>query len=234
MPCFRFFSDEPLLHHRVILKDEENHHLQHVMRVQEQEDVELIDGKGTLAKASVIKLSKQETTLEILSKTESSPPSSSLSLVLPILRQSHLDFAIEKATEVGIDHFILFSSDKGERKDLPPSLLRRLTSITISAIKQSGRLFLPTISFQKSLSFLKGKPYLWADLHPKAKSLQETLHEIIPPEQLYLCVGPESGWSEGEKDFLIQGSTPVTLHKNILRAETAAVVFSYSVSNWVN
>ncbi|HDQ13929.1 MAG TPA: RsmE family RNA methyltransferase [Sediminispirochaeta sp.] len=55
---------------------------------------------------------------------------------------------------------------------------------------------------------------------------QASLHEYLSsePRRIGLCIGPEGGFSKGETEYLRQqGFSPVHLHTNVLRAETAAV-----------
>ena len=59
MPCYRFFIEAPLiLHEKVLIKDSEHHHMTKVMRSKIGDTVELINGKGILAKALIEILSK--------------------------------------------------------------------------------------------------------------------------------------------------------------------------------
>ena len=54
MPHDRFFSEESLrVHQTITLSGSELHHLQHVMRKKTNDLVEMINGRGELAKAKV-------------------------------------------------------------------------------------------------------------------------------------------------------------------------------------
>jgi 16S rRNA (uracil1498-N3)-methyltransferase len=231
MPSYRFFVENILPSDKqVTLHGDEAHHLKNVMRVKEKEIVELIDGKGSLYTARVEFFSRHEVTLTILSSKKISEKPFALTLALALLRPNHFDYALEKATEVGIDSFVIFQADKSERK-LSPNLEERTKALLLSACKQSGRLFVPKVKFVKSLQdALKNveETILWADLCDEALPLYDRLQSLDNPKHLALLVGPEGGWSEKEKTLLQEFGKPVLLHPNTLRAETAALVFAYA------
>ena len=60
MPHNRFYVPEAL-EGEIVLKDDEHHHLKTVMRVQENQEIELVNGRWTLAKALVTSIGKKET-----------------------------------------------------------------------------------------------------------------------------------------------------------------------------
>ena len=239
MTSLRFFVnvDQFAQGQLVALEETEFHHARDVVRVRIGEQVALINGKGWLALSHVETLERHRCLLRVASVSHEERFTAKLWLGLSLTRPGHLDFAIEKGTEVGVDTFVLFPSDKSEKKPMSDSLVRRLTALTIAATKQSGRLFLPKIvtvhSLQEALLALP-RPHLWADLHEQAVPLQQRLATLPPSEPLSLLIGPESGWSEEEKQLLSHASPPVLLHTNVLRAETAAVVGAYLASLYIS
>lgn len=229
MTHFHFFIDSETLHPgaSVILEGPEFRHAHDVLRIASGESVTLINGRGVLATGHIGSLQRHHCSVYIDAIEELPRPQLTLSLGLALLRPSHLDIAIEKCTEVGVDQFVLFPADRSERKEPSSSLLRRLDALITAATKQSGRLFRPTIScvgsLEEALAFLP-RPHLWADLTPEAVPLTS-----IPKQPLSLLIGPESGWSEDERRRLSLQNPPITLHNNVLRAETAAIVGAYAV-----
>jgi 16S rRNA (uracil1498-N3)-methyltransferase len=235
---FHFFIDAEELSPGAIvtLEGPEFHHARDVLRIGPEESVNLINGRGSIASGVVEAIERHRCLIRILSSERHDPPSTLLSLGLSLLRPNHLDFAIEKGTEVGVDRFVLFHADRSERKDLPPSLQRRLDSILIAATKQSGRLFLPQICFASSLAealTLLPSPHLWADLSVNATSLASRLSTLHSDQTPSILIGPESGWSDREREILSKNETPVLLHSNVLRAETAAIVGAYVLSQHI-
>jgi 16S rRNA (uracil1498-N3)-methyltransferase len=235
MTCLRFFIDNDGFEvgEMVFLEGGEFHHIRAVVRIQEGEEVSLVNGKGGCAKGYVEAVERHRCVIRILSSEQKEAPKAKLFLGLSLLRPNHLDFAIEKGTEVGVDQFILFPGDKSERKDASPSMKRRLDAIITAAMKQSGRNFRPEVQEARSLQdavLLLPAPRIFADLQEGAIPLPKRLETCSKNEPISILIGPESGWSDEEKDFLLKEGPPVLLHSNVLRAETAAVVAAYTAS----
>jgi len=218
MPHDRFFTPQNLHHGEIIeLEDEESYHLQKVMRKRTGDLVEVVNGKGLLATAKV----QNAGFLEIQNVITLPLLPLQLSLALALTMPSHLEWAIEKGTEIGVAHFILFPGDKSQKSDLSANQKTRLAKITIAAMKQSGRGTLPTIEMlpeiRKWTPF--SDPLFFGDIG--------TDEMKTPPKEgrLIFAIGPEGGWSEQERVTLkALGGNPFSLNPNILRAETAAVV----------
>jgi 16S rRNA (uracil1498-N3)-methyltransferase len=235
MTHLRFFVDNGQFSEGdlVYLEDKEFHHARDVVRVGTGESIVLINGHGGLASGIVESIERHRCTVRVTSATQERRVPSRLFLAISLLRPSHLDFAIEKATELGIDAFVIFPSQKSEKHECSTSMQRRLSSIAVAATKQSGRLFLPEIttasSLQEALSLLPS-PHFWADLGEDALPIQEVLAQCQSTQPHSLLIGPESGWSTKEQAMLRHERPPVRLHHLVLRAETAAIVAAYAMS----
>lgn len=234
---FRFYipQDQFVPGEVLFLSGEEFHHAKNVLRMRIGEQIALINGRGSFSLGTIASISKEQMGVEIFSvKTENSPKKS-LTLVLPFLRVNHMDFAIEKATELGIDRFILFKADNSEKKEISETYFSRLKHLCLSATKQSGRVFLPQIivasSLQSAVEVLEGKSFFWCHLDDSSVFIQQRLQSFL----LSSCagiVGPESGWSIQEKEYLSSFASPVFLSPTVLRAETAAIVVAFALNSW--
>lgn len=223
MPQNRFYTkDISKTTEQVILEGDEHHHLKNVMRVQLGEEVELINGDGLLAKAIAIDISKTSSTFEIKAMTCRERPRQK-KLALALLKGQKLNLVIEKCTELGIDEFLLFDTKNSEKKGLSNSQEQRFKKLIVSATKQSGRLYLPNITYFTSLEKL-----LETDNHfCLCDFAQDSLSpiEALKKENLGLIVGPEKGFHESEKILAREYNLPIlSLHENILRAETAGIL----------
>lgn len=219
MPAERFYIDGDL-RDPVVLKGVEHHHLAHVMRTRVGEEIEVVNGRGVLAKGRVQTILRNETTVEILSSIATPLPAPRLKLAIPFMRGAKLELVIEKCTELGADSFYLYPAHFSEKKELTDHQSERLQYIAISAMKQCGRLDLPKIQqipFEEILN-LKGT-LLFGDTK-KANEPEQIQGEII------FITGPEKGFSEKEAQTLQIKGKGVQLNKNILRAETAPIAAS--------
>ena len=202
------------------------HHLVHVIRGRVGEEIELIDGNGVLAQAKIVSIAKDSATCQVLDVTKEPPASFHLILALGMLKMSHLEIAIEKACELGINEIWLFQSERSEKKSLSTNGMKRLSHILLAATKQSGRLFLPKLRVKKDLAecLLESKNPYYGTFEDTV-SLEKISQDIATKKNITIFIGPESGFSKKEQQALQKaGSIPFSLNPNTLRAETAAIV----------
>lgn len=225
MPADRFFYDGPLKKGEALqLVGEELKHLL-VMRLRPGELLELVNGRGELAKATLRAVDAKQADL-LIEEVECATKPFRLILAQALTKQPKLEWIVEKATELGATEIWLFPGEKSEREKLSQHQMERLKHLTVAAMKQCGRLDLPEIVEQPALKLWGGlaaehqllladpiatAPYLWEQKIGKGRSA-------------LLLIGPESGFSDSErKSALTLGATSVQLHENILRAETASI-----------
>ena len=227
MPADRFFTPNLFAMDQLASLDgKEFHHLKNVTRTKPGEQVEVVNGLGELAVAVVEEVERHHATLRILKLDKSPPPRYTIILAQAIPRIQRLDFILEKGTELGLTEFRLFPGDRSERKSLTEHQLERLRALTVAAMKQCGRLYLPTLSVAPPLAKWKpltGSPF-FGDLAPEAPTFFSEWQQHPPREEIVFFIGPESGFS-GEEELLLHqlGAKGVKLHHNILRTDTAAL-----------
>ena len=160
-----------------------------------------------------------------------------LHLLLAIFKFDHMEWAIEKSTELGIARITPILARRTE-KHLAQSSARRVERwrrIALEASKQSRRTDIPEIADpialksalnqEKSptrilLSETEQQTTLAAALEA---SLQATASEAVS-QIVAIAIGPEGGWTPEEMSLFTQHAwQPVTLGPRILRAETAAI-----------
>lgn len=229
MPVERFFVDEPLdeknLH---VLREQEFHHLKHVVRMREGEELELVDGRGYLASATIERLNRDHAVVSINKIGKEDKPPFEVILAQAIPRGNHpLSWILEKATELGVSQFWFFPSTHSQRKLPSEHQLERMRATTIAAMKQCGRLYLPDIVLKPFLSdweFLEESSF-FGDVRPTASPFAKALETMHGAKRIVFFVGPESGFTSEEVVQLEKrGVKGVKLNRNILRVETAAVV----------
>lgn len=228
MPAERFYIPEELaLGKEYNLKDQEYHHLVHVMRIGEGDQVEVVNGNGVLALAVIQSLNKKEAILKIINRSLLPLEGTKIILAQAIPRMNRLDFILEKSTELGVSEIWLFPAQLSERKSLTEQQLERFKIQLISAMKQCGRLYLPEIKLKESLKSWKPLNDLmfFGDVEFKAPALFEYKDQLNQRERVIFFVGPESGFTkEEEEKFRLWGAKGVSLHRHILRTDTAAIV----------
>lgn len=234
VPSDRYFIDEPLQKDKEYqLKGEEFHHLIRVMRGRVGETIELVNGNGEYAEAIIKKIEKHSCTLEAITYQAERKPTRQIILAQAIPKMNRLEYILEKGTELGLTQFWLFPSENGEKREFSPSQINRMHTIVISALKQSGRLYLPSILFKPTLKMWTSieLPAFFGDISSEAISLKAALEKLDQSTSLTFFIGPESGFSEAEILHLRhKGIVGVTLSRNILRTDTAAITAAAIVS----
>jgi 16S rRNA (uracil1498-N3)-methyltransferase len=190
------------------LQRDDEHHLRKVLRASEGEEVVVTDGQGTWALYEVLSFG-----LRRVSEITLDPPTPETTLYLTPLKGERAEWAVAKATEVGVSRIVPLIAErmsikfKGEARE---KILGRWRRIAAEASNQCRRTYDVGI----------GEPIRVKDVHSlvAVADLGATgnwagLRSV--------AIGPEGGWAKDEWDV---GRRRVGLGPTVLRAETAAVV----------
>lgn len=213
----------------------EQHHLRNVLRTKPGETVRIIDGKGNVYTAQILEThdARISSAARILSHEFHAVVSPKLTLFQGLPKSDKMELILQKTTELGVTQIVPLHSEYALQK---PSQNRyeRWHRVLISATKQSERAWFPELcnarEFNTILSQLdKFSLCLLLSPHRDKKSnvqhIQTVLREEPRPDSVALFIGPEGGFSDQEVTGAIEsGCIPVTLGRNILRTETAAIV----------
>jgi 16S rRNA (uracil1498-N3)-methyltransferase len=209
------------------LGPEESWHCIKVLRLKAGDHIELTDGHGSLFKAEIEDASPKACILKILKQHKETAPNWELHVAIaPTKNLARMEWLIEKLTEIGITEFIPFVSHHSERKVLKTD---RLKKITIEAMKQSGRTFLPFtreivsyIEMLKSTKDFAGQKFI---LHCIDKDLNTFCQSYTKGQNALILIGPEGDFTNMEAQEAIgHGFVPITLGNVRYRTETAALV----------
>jgi 16S rRNA (uracil1498-N3)-methyltransferase len=161
-----------------------------------------------------------------------------------MLKGDHFEMVVEKTTELGINHIVPVIS---ERTIKTGANVERLKKIAIEASEQSGRIDVPVIheitklkdAISEYVSRVGGEVFVLNEdgikfdqikTENKLKRNSSVTNRATGP--VAILVGPEGGWSPTEiKHFKDSKFTFISLGKNVLRAETAAVVGVFGAVN---
>jgi len=210
----------------------EAHHLARVLRAVPGDGIQIFDGSGKSAAATVMGVQKRTVKLQVsLPVQMSCRPTPEVVLATAVPKGDRLAWMIEKVTELGVDRFIPLSTERGVVKPSDQKL-HKAEQTVIAACKQSGRNHLMTIEPISSLSQLMARTDLQAARCLMGAQQADNYATILRNEccdyrRLVVIIGPEGGLTTEEQSFLQQaGVQPVSLSPQILRIETAAVAFA--------
>lgn len=218
---------------RIVLDGPEFHHGVRVSRVRDGESVRLIDGRGGLYDARVVRIESDRAVLRVLSFAQTPPPPP-VDIALGFIKAPRLDIAVEKCTEIGVRTIIPFRSERCVRRGEAgeeAAALDRLRRKAVASCKQSGRAHVPAIESVESLDGLAGRIASYARAFLADQSGAATTPPSPFPGAVLGIVGPEGGFSAPEIERLAAaGAVPVSLGAARLRAETAAICLSFKLA----
>ena len=211
---------------RLRLPERTARHLQQVLRMRQGEELLLFNGEdGRDYRARLLLVRKGDVQVEILEASEPEPPPLlALHLALGISRGERMDFALQKAVELGAVSMTPLFTERtlvrlnGQRLE---KRLRHWRGVITSATEQSGRRWLPRLHPPQPLeSWLEHLPDITLLLDPRAG---QSLADLPPPgREATFLIGPEGGFSEKERELAYRrGCTGIRLGPRILRTETA-------------
>jgi 16S rRNA (uracil1498-N3)-methyltransferase len=209
------------------LVDDAANHVGRVLRMAPGDALILFNGDGHDYPAVITDSGKKTVTVQINAKIENNVESPlKIHLGQGISRGDRMDFAIQKAVELGVTEITpLFTERCGVKLDAERLQKRteQWQKIAISACEQSGRSRVPTVHPAQNLDKWLGQPTeeLKLTLDPWAK---DTIKTLTPVTALRLVIGPEGGFSDREVQLTTNaGFVAVQLGPRVLRTETAAL-----------
>lgn len=222
MRVHRFYVPlhEPELRHDFWIHDARLlHQWLKVLRYQVGQQLILFDGVETERLYEIIALDMNGVHVRLVTDVERQLPRRDVYLFWSLLKKDKNDWVLQKATELGVSHFVPLLAARSEKTGFNSD---RAQKIVIEAAEQCGRSDIPTIR----------EPML----------VKTALEHMAEKVQLYICeqgndapqldesaaigvlVGPEGGWDDAEKSLFTAHAVPhIGLGDFTLRAETASV-----------
>ncbi len=213
------------------LPEDESKHCMRVLRMKEGEQMLISNGSGLLFDALVHQAHPKQTVvfLQPGRKGYDHWPFELHIAIAPTKHNDRLEWFLEKATEIGIDHIHLFHGFHSERRKVN---MPRLHKVLVAAMKQSLKSRLPVLHELKPLqtlinqSFDAQKFIAWVD--DSASDL--LINTCKPGSNCLVLIGPEGDFSEAEVKLAIEnGFHPISLGPARLRTETAALAACHSI-----
>tara|TARA_R100000365_G_C2727454_1_gene58420 strand:+ start:238 stop:1053 length:816 start_codon:yes stop_codon:yes gene_type:complete len=224
----RLYVETPLSNGAEIALDkDQTNHLVNVLRRAPGDNCIVFNGQDGAFLAEIVQVAKKLVSLRLIERSAQQTPANDLWFgFAPIKR---LDYEIQKATEMGAGKLQPVITRYVQNARLNPD---KLKAHAIEAAQQCEVLSVPEISPEISFDKLLAS---WRDIHADrilifcdeaaaSASPVETLNRL-KGRRLGLLVGPEGGFSEKERETLLERDfvVPISLGPRILRADTAAV-----------
>jgi len=228
MRIFRLYTTAQLLTGKTIkLQATDAHYVKNVLRLKKQQSIHLFNPEDGEFQCEIIEASRHALIVNILQPVirETESPLQ-VSLGLGISRGDRMDWAVQKAVELGVNEMTPLITERCVVKltaDKKQQRFNHWKNIVQHATEQCQRINLPVFHQITTLTdWVNSQQGLCLFLDPHTTT---PLSSLTPENKTFtLLTGPEGGFSQTEAELAIAaGFTPVRLGRRILRTETATL-----------
>jgi len=222
-------------------------HMTRVLRAQPGMEADVVAG-GHVFHAQVAAVTEDEVRFNLISELEADP-ALPVTLVMAIYKFDHMEWAIEKATELGVVAIAPVIAHRTEKHlaQVAAKRAERWRRIVHEAAQQSRRSDVPIIFEPAPLTSraraATDDAAVSAHIVLAEQELTTTLRHVLKEAMavagtetptIEIAIGPEGGWApEEEALFDANGWRAASLGPRILRAETAAIAALAVVASYL-
>ncbi|MBS1839895.1 MAG: 16S rRNA (uracil(1498)-N(3))-methyltransferase [Acidobacteria bacterium] len=222
----RFFVEQ-FVQNSAAMTGDAAHHLGRVLRAEPGQLFELSDGKTAwLGRIELVQ--KERIEFALLEPIASRESALETTLLLSIVKFDSLEWALEKATELGVHTIVPLAAARSEKALLHAAGKRseRWKRILLEASQQSRRVRIPELKTvqtpEQAFAQVAGCKIILSE-KTDARPLRAVLPENAVIEAV-LAIGPEGGWTDEELAAAeAAGFRQASLGSLILRTETAVI-----------
>lgn len=201
-------------------------YLVNVLRMAEGDEVLVFNGVDGEWRARLVLPTRKKLLIEPIEQTRPQSPLPDLHYLFAPLKVGRLDYLVQKAVEMGAG---LLQPVMTQHVQGKITSLERLQANVMEAAEQCGVLAVPAVAAPVKLKDLletwpSDRRIIFCDEGEESQNPLPILNSI-QERKLALLIGPEGGFSEGERTLLrsLDFVTAIPLGPRILRADTAAV-----------
>jgi 16S rRNA (uracil1498-N3)-methyltransferase len=228
-------------------------HMTRVLRAQPGLEAEVVAG-GHVFHAQVAAVTPDEVRFNLITELDADP-ALPVTLVMAVYKFDHMEWAIEKATELGVAAIAPVIARRTEKHLAAAADKRaeRWRRIAHEAAQQARRTDVPLIfdpaplaarvraasESEEAAHSASGTAYIVLAEQERTTTLRHALEESMTAAgsempTLEVAIGPEGGWAPSEEAlFDANGWRAASLGPRILRAETAAIAALAVVASYL-
>ncbi|MEY4555212.1 MAG: hypothetical protein RL093_331, partial [Pseudomonadota bacterium] len=221
---------------------DQSRYLTQVMRLKLGDSLLAFNGRDGEWRCVITEILKKGVVLRAEEQVRPQAVGPDVQLLIAVVKKSALEFAVEKATELGARRVGLVVTHRTQTQHVR---MDRLDAIAIEAAEQTGRLDVPMIDEPVKLAELldgweagpdSGRRLMFCDETGGASAAMALAGAGGGPWSI--LIGPEGGFSPEERERLraLPFTTAVSLGPRILRADTAAIaaltLWQAAVGDW--
>lgn len=193
-----------------------------VLRLGPGEEIELFDGRGHHAMATVTAVSKRDVRVQVGQVAQAPAPQPEVTVAAACPKGERGDWLVEKLAELGVRRVVWLQTERSVSHPSPSKQERQLR-VMEAATRQCGGYWVPAVEGPLGLREVAERyPGGWV-ADPGGEPWPHCLQAL--PQRRTVVVGPEGGFTSSELETLNEdGYTKVRLSPLILRVETAALL----------
>jgi 16S rRNA (uracil1498-N3)-methyltransferase len=216
-----------------VLSGDAANHLARVLRAEPGQLFELSDGES-LWLAETEKVGREEIRFSLLEQLPAQSAPLRIMLLLAIVKFDRFEWAIEKATELGVDEIVPVAAERSEHGLIAAAAKRaqRWERILTESAQQARRLRVPLLREAAKPRDAFAVPGSRVRLLLSERSGATPMRELLEPAaaavqgksltHVAIAIGPEGGWTDSEFSLAAaSGFAEAALGANIMRTETA-------------
>ena len=217
------------------MEGEAAHHVGRVLRAQIGQLYELSDGERVWL-SRIESVGRDRVQFALVEELPAAQPSLDITLLLAVVKFDAFEWAIEKATELGVTTIVPLAAERSEKALLTAAAKRadRWKKILLEASQQSRRVRLPALasltSPEAAFPGRKDGARIILSERTDAPAIRKILRGQAE-KSATLAIGPEGGWTESEFATAQRaGFQEASLGRLILRTETAVIAALASIN----
>lgn len=224
MKLHRYFVDGQELTQEFWIKDVGQYHQwTKVLRYDKGREVVLFNSSQNERMYRIEQIGEGAVKLEMITQLEPSLPKTEVYLCFAMLKKDKNDWVLQKATELGVSHFVPLLTERTEKTGWNQE---RAEKIVVEAAEQCGRTDIPRlrepITPQKIIEELRNKAEIFIAEQGSSLDIKSQIPNI--QNGAAILIGPEGGWSDAEKELFKEAEIKhLALSEFTLRAETACI-----------
>ena len=217
---------------------DQSRYLTQVMRLKAGDALLVFNGADGEWRCVVAEVLKKGVVLRAEEAVRAQTTGPDVHLLIAVVKKAALEFAVEKATELGAARIGLVTTRRtqGDRVRMD-----RLEAIAVESAEQTGRLDVPAIDLSMKLEALldgwdASRRLMFCDETGGEPAMRALAAAGVGPWAI--LIGPEGGFAPEERDRLraLPFTTAVSLGPRVLRADTAATaaltLWQAAVGDW--
>lgn len=217
---------------------DQSRYLTQVMRLKAGDAVHVFNGADGEWRCTIAEVLKKGVVLRAEARVRDQITPPDVHLLIATVKKAALEFAVEKATELGTARIRLVTTARTQPQHLR---LDRLDAIAVESAEQTGRLDVPPVDAPARLDALlsgwdPSRRLMFCDETGGAPATGALTAAGTGPWAI--LIGPEGGFSPEERDRLraLPFTLAVSLGPRVLRADTAATtaltLWQAAVGDW--